>query len=130
MPDTLTKEQRSYCMSRIRSKWTSQEKRIHNYLKGHKIKHKMHPKLKGCPDILINSEIAVFLHGCFWHKCPKCYVEPKSKKAYWLPKLENNVKRDKKNIRTLKKQGFTVVKIWEHSVKTNFNSVLAKLTGK
>ena len=128
MPDTLTKEQRSYCMSRIRSKWTAQEKKIHNFLKGNKIKHKMHPKLDGCPDILLTkTKTAVFLHGCFWHKCTKCYKEPKTRKKYWLPKIKNNVKRDKKNARSLKKEGFKVIKIWEHEIKKNFSNVLNKI---
>ncbi len=85
-------------MSNIKSKWTDQEKKIHSYLKANKIKHKMHPKLSGSPDILLkDANTVVFLHGCFWHKCPKCYKEPKSNKKYWLPKIEKNVKRDRKN---------------------------------
>ncbi|MFA5382379.1 MAG: hypothetical protein WC356_04375 [Candidatus Micrarchaeia archaeon] len=88
MSDNLTKEQRSRCMSKIRSKWTKQEKKIHNYLKGDKIRHKMHPKLPGNPDIVLkDSKTAVFLHGCFWHKCPNCYKEPKSREAIGCPKL-------------------------------------------
>ena len=126
--DNLSKQQRSHCMSRIRSKWTSQERKIHNYLKGHKIKHKMHPCLTGNPDILLTkSKTAVFLHGCFWHKCPKCFVKPKSNKKYWLPKIEKNVIRDRKNTKFLKSQGLNVVKIWEHQIKKGFNKILIKL---
>jgi len=128
MADRLTKEQRSRCMSRIRSKWTSQEVKIHNYLKGNKIKHKMYPNIKGSPDIILrDTKTAVFLHGCFWHKCPKCYKEPKSNKEYWLPKIEKNVKRDKKNKKLLKNQGFKVIIIWEHEVKKDLKKVLKKL---
>ena len=128
MSDNLTKEQRSKCMSNIRSKWTLQERKIHNYLKGNKIKHKMHPTLTGNPDILlINSNTLLFLHGCFWHKCPKCYKEPKTRKKYWIPKIENNVKRDRKNLRILKKQGYKVIKIWEHEIKKDFEKVLKRI---
>jgi len=128
MVDNLTVQQRKKCMSNIRSKWTAQEKKIHNFLKGNKIKHKMHPKLAGNPDILLTATTtAVFLQGCFWHKCPKCYIEPKSRKKYWLPKIKNNVKRDKKNGKILKEQGFNVLKIWEHDVKKDFNKVLNKV---
>lgn len=78
----------------------------------------MHPKLIGNPDILlIESNTAVFLHGCFWHKCPKCYKKPKRNMRYWLPKIENNIKRDKKNTLNLKKNGYKVIKIWEHDIK-------------
>jgi len=128
MVDTLTEEQRSHCMSRIRSKWTKQEKTIHNYLKSRKIKHKMHPKIKGNPDILfIKTKTVVFLHGCFWHKCPKCYIKPKSNKAYWLPKIDKNVLRDKENEKLLKSQNYHVIKIWEHEIKKEFDSVLGRL---
>jgi DNA mismatch endonuclease, patch repair protein len=128
MPDNLTKEQRSKCMSNIRSKWTLQEKKLHNYLKGNKIKHKMHPKLTGNPDILlVNSNTLIFLHGCFWHKCPKCYKQPKTKKKYWIPKIENNVKRDRKNQRLLKKEGYKVIIIWEHEIKMDFGKAFNKI---
>ncbi len=131
MVDNLSKKQRSYCMSRIRSKWTSQEKKIHNYLKGHKIKHKMHPKIIANPDILLlNSNTAVFLHGCFWHKCPKCYREPKTNKEYWLPKIEKNVKRDRRNMKELKTEGYNVVRLWEHELKKEFNKKIDKLLKK
>ncbi len=112
-------------MSRIRSKWTSQEKKVHNYLKANKIKHKMHPNIEGSPDILItDTKTAVFLNGCFWHKCPKHYVAPKSDKKYWLSKIKNNLKRDKKNTKLLKAKGYNVIKIWEHQVKTDMKRII------
>jgi DNA mismatch endonuclease (patch repair protein) len=118
MTDIFTKEKRSWIMSRIRSKWTKQEKLVHNKLKGLKIKHKMHPKMVGNPDIILSDKkIAIFLHGCFWHRCPLHYREPKSKRKYWLTKIEKNVLRDKKNMTMLKKGGWKVVVIWEHDIK-------------
>ena len=124
MPDNLTKEQRSFCMSRIRSKWTSAETALHNFLKGLKIKHKMHPKIDGSPDIiLLKQKKAIFLHGCFWHKCRLCYKEPKTRKEYWLPKIEKNIRRDKKNERALRKGGWKIIKIWEHELKKNKNKL-------
>jgi DNA mismatch endonuclease (patch repair protein) len=128
MADNLTKEQRSKTMSRIRSKWTAQEKKIHDYLKGNKIKHQMHPNIKGSPDVILkDTKTAVFLHGCFWHKCPKCYIKPKTNKMYWIPKIENNVKRDRKNNKILKQDGFKVIRIWEHEIKKDFKKILNKL---
>lgn len=128
MADNLTKEQRSKTMSRIRSKWTAQERKIHNHLKGNKIKHQMHPDIRGKPDIILKkTKTAVFLHGCFWHKCPKCYIKPKTNKKYWLPKIENNVKRDRKNNKILKQDDFKVIRIWEHEIKKDFNKIAKKL---
>lgn len=130
MADVFTKEKRSWIMSRIRSKWTKQEKLVHNYLKSMKIKHKMHPKMSGSPDIILtDKKIAIFLQGCFWHKCPKHYKEPKSNRDYWLPKIEKNVARDKKNINLLKKEGWKVVKVWEHDLK-RINKTLPILLSK
>jgi DNA mismatch endonuclease (patch repair protein) len=130
MTDVFTKEKRSWIMGRIRGKWTKQEKIIHNQLKSLKIKHKMHPKTSGSPDIILtDKKIAVFLQGCFWHKCPKHYKEPKSNRDYWLPKINRNVARDKKNITLLKKKGWKVVKVWEHDLK-RINKILPILLSK
>jgi len=126
--DNLSQEQRSYCMSKIRSKWTFYEIKLHNYLKSKKIKYKIHPKTNGSPDIiLIDKNIAVFIQGCFWHKCPKCYKESKSNKEYWVPKIEKNVKRDQKNEKIIKSSGFKIIKVWEHQFKNDFQSILNKI---
>ncbi|MDD4877608.1 MAG: very short patch repair endonuclease [Candidatus Nanoarchaeia archaeon] len=128
MPDNLTKKQRSYCMSRIKSKWTTQEKKIHNYLKANKIKHKMHPSLFGRPDIILKDKNRViFLQGCFWHKCPLCYIKPKSNKMYWLKKIERNVTRDKNVKKLLRQQGYEVICLWGHEIKNNFEKALLKV---
>lgn len=103
-------------MSQIKSRWTKPERIVHNWLKGNKIKHKMHPKITGNPDILVYPKTLIFIDGCFWHKCPKCFRKPNSKLAYWEPKIENNIKRDKAITRKLKKHGYKVVRIWEHEL--------------
>src|SRR3989304_1996703 len=116
--DTLTKKQRSWNLSMLKSKWTSPEKKIHNILKGRKIKHVMHPKIAGNPDIILpETKTAVFIHGCFWHRCPKHFVMPKTRKKYWLSKIEKNTERDIKNSRKLRKAGWKILRIWEHDAK-------------
>ncbi len=128
MVDNLTNEQRSHNMSLIRSRWTTPEKQIHNFLKGHKIEHKMHPDIVGNPDlILIERKIVVFIHGCFWHKCPKCYIEPRSNKGYWIPKIEGNVKRDRKSRQLLNRIGYTVKTVWEHELGSTPKQCISKL---
>lgn len=78
----------------------------------------MHPKILGNPDIVLkNRKIAIFVNGCFWHKCKQHYRKPQSNKDYWLGKINNNVKRDKENIKKLRKVGFNVLVIWEHELK-------------
>lgn len=128
MADNLTKKQRKNCMSRIRSKWTKQEKMVHNYLKGHKVKHIMHPNLEGSPDIFLKkSDTVVFLNGCFWHRCQICFKEPKSNKKYWIPKIQKNVIRDQRNKKKLKDKGYKVITIWEHQVKKEISRVIDRL---
>ncbi len=128
MPDVFTKEKRSHIMSRIRSKWTKPERKIHNYLKGLKIKHKMHPKMDGNPDVLLKGRrTVIFIHGCFWHKCPRCYKEPNSRREFWIPKIEGNAKRDRKSFCHLKKEGWKVIRIWEHEIK-HMNEVISNIT--
>lgn len=128
MADNLTKEQRSRTMSHIRSKWTEQEKIVHSWLLSNKIKHKMHPKIQGSPDILIlKNKCAVFLNGCFWHGCPKCYKEPKTHRSYWILKINANKLRDKKAYKALKNAGWNVKILWEHQIKEDFDRACSKL---
>ena len=129
MTDVLTKEQRSYNMSRIRDKWTKQETKIHNLLKGKKIKHEMHPAIEGSPDILIAAQNkAIFIDGCFWHRCPKCFKEPSSNTYFWKNKISRNVKKDKETNRKLKKAGYAIVRVWEHELKKKPEAVINKIT--
>ena len=130
MPDDMTFEERSRTMSRIRSRWTKQEKLMHEALNIAGIAHKMHPKILGSPDLTIpNQSIAVFLNGCFWHKCPLCYKPPKSNKEYWLPKLDRNVQRDLASQERLKSSGWEVLIIWEHEIERLSAEDLVKLLG-
>ena len=117
MPDNLTKEQRSYCMSRINSKHTNPEIILKKELKLHGFIYQ--PKnLFGNPDFINkNKKIVIFIDGCFWHKCPKCYKEPKSNREYWLPKLEKNTIRDKEIDIAYKNLGWRVIRIWEHKLR-------------
>ena len=115
MADNLTKAQRSYCMSRIRSSRTKAELK-------HKAKNihlKYQPKgLFGSPDFIDwNRKIVIFIDGCFWHKCPRHFIEPKSNKKYWLSKLERNAMRDKEINFAYKRAGWKVTRVWEHELK-------------
>jgi DNA mismatch endonuclease (patch repair protein) len=58
--------------------------------------------------------VAVFVDGCFWHRCPEHGVTPRSNTAYWQPKLDRNVARDAAVDRALHDAGWAVVRVWEH----------------
>lgn len=119
MADVLTKKQRSFCMSRIRSKNTKPEIILRKALceagiRGYRLSY----ALLGKPDMVFPvRKVAIFLDGCFWHKCPKCYRPPKSRKSFWIKKIAANVVRDKKVTRQLKKEGWTVLRFWTHELK-------------
>jgi len=125
MADKFSAEVRSKIMSRIKSKWTSSEKKVHNQLKGNRIRHVMHPKLPGNPDVfLMDYNLVLFLDGCFWHCCPLHGHIPDSNLDYWGPKIEKNVQRDLENSKLLKRNGFIVKRIWEHEVKCKEFNIL------
>ena len=126
--DVLTKKQRSYNMSRIRSRWTSLEKRVHNLLKGWKVRHRMHPAMMGHPDILLTqTKTVVFIDGCFWHGCPTCFVAPSSNAAYWRKKIERNrSKADEVNL-ALRSGKWRVIRVWEHELRQNQHRAMKRM---
>jgi len=113
MTDTLTKEQRSYCMSRIRSRNTKPELKYKNNTKGFTYQ----PDVFGKPDFInYKSKTVVFIDGCFWHKCPKHYIKPKSNRKYWNSKIKRNIIRDKEVSIAYKNAGWKVIRMWEHKL--------------
>lgn len=117
MADVHTKAQRSYNMSKIKSSQTKAETGLKKFFRtlGFVYQPK---KIYGNPDFAHRKEkIAIFIDGCFWHKCPKHYKEPKSNKKFWLEKINKNVKRDKEVNKKLRKDGWRVIRVWEHDVK-------------
>ena len=126
--DFLSKKERGKRMSLIRSKWTNPEKVIHNHLKGNKISHEMHPRLPGNPDILVGKKKVVFIHGCFWHKCPIHYRKPSSNKNFWARKIEKNTRRFSISKRLLKAEGYFPISLWEHELKPQqMTDIIARL---
>jgi DNA mismatch endonuclease (patch repair protein) len=68
----------------------------------------------GSPDFTFSRpKIAVFVHGCFWHSCPRCGHVPKTNSPYWTAKLERNRSRDRRVQRAARDRGYVVVRIWE-----------------
>ena len=93
--DKVSKEVRSEIMSKIRSKNTKPELMLKDALVGSYMRYQ--PKVNGKPDFANNKrKVAVFVDGCFWHKCPKCYRPPKSNQEYWIPKIERNVEKGRR----------------------------------
>ncbi|HUV47042.1 MAG TPA: DNA mismatch endonuclease Vsr [Candidatus Bathyarchaeia archaeon] len=121
--DNLTKQQRKRCMSSIRSKDTAPENVVRKALTDMRVRYRLHVgKLPGKPDIVISRlKKVVFINGCFWHQHEGCKwnVSPKTNKNYWKPKLERNIKRQKENIKKLKKLGWKTHIVWECETRDN-----------
>lgn len=67
------------------------------------------------PDLVFTrAQIAVFIDGCFWHRCPQHGTQPKANRTYWTAKLDENVARDLRTTEALETAGWTVVRIWAH----------------
>ena len=120
MTDVFTKEKRSEVMSRIRSRGNVRtELRLIEIMRGAGITgwRRGQPVL-GRPDFVFRRErVAVFVDGCFWHGCPKCYRRPKSNRKFWDAKAARNRARDAEVTRALRRAGWTVVRIWEHALR-------------
>lgn len=127
--DRLTRKERSNLMSKVRGKNTKIEVMVRNALRNKGIhNYRVNYRIKGTPDLVfVKEKIAVFVDGCFWHKCPVCYSEPKSNIAYWRKKIAENVNRDRNADAELINQGWDVIRIWEHDVKNNLAGAITKI---
>lgn len=119
--DIKSKDERSRNMSKIRAKNTKPELFIRSELhkEGYRFRVNFKP-VEGHPDIYFTKKrIAIFIHGCYWHRHLNCKFSytPKSNVNFWLRKFENNINRDKIVMEILKEQGIRIVLIWECSVK-------------
>ncbi|MEA2201766.1 MAG: mismatch endonuclease, patch repair protein [Solirubrobacteraceae bacterium] len=66
-------------------------------------------------DLVFSRErVAVFVDGCFWHRCADHGTRPRTNSVYWQAKLDRNVERDRRNDADLSAAGWTVVRVWEH----------------
>lgn len=119
MADVFTKAKRSDVMSRIRSRGNAKtELRLLAILRlGGITGWRRHVNLVGRPDFVFRKErLAVFVDGCFWHNCPKHGTFPATRPVFWLKKLEANKARARRVNRTLRKEGWRVLRIWEHDL--------------
>jgi DNA mismatch endonuclease (patch repair protein) len=116
--DTLTPEQRSERMARIRGRGTTPEVAVRRLVSSLGFRYRLHGRLPGRPDLVFSGrEKVIFVHGCFWHRHshPTCRLArlPKSRLGFWLPKLDGNAERDKRNLAALRRQGWRALIIWE-----------------
>ena len=124
MADIVSREQRTYNMSRIRAENTKPEilvrSKLHEAGFRFTVNGPRNRKLPGKPDIVLPAyQTVVFVHGCFWHgheRCPK-FRMPKTRAQWWRAKIEKTRERDEESIRLLREAGWNVVVIWECSIR-------------
>jgi len=129
LTDKFSKETRSRIMSCIKSKNTKPELKIRKLVWAEGKRYRIHDRsVFGTPDITNKSKrVAIFIDGCFWHGCPKCYTEPKTNTEFWRNKISRNQERRKKVKTQLKRDNWKVLQFWEHQVNINSEKVSKKI---
>lgn len=130
--DSLTKEQRSWVMSRVRSENTTPERTVRSFLYQQGFRFRLHEKsLPGSPDIVLPKyKTVIEIRGCFWHRHPGCKVAgmPLSNVDFWKAKFERNVARDKKNEVAINKLGWNLIVVWGCQVRDK--AILNRLSAR
>lgn len=118
----------SRTMSKIRSKNTKPELLIRSALWSEGIRgYRLHwKKAPGKPDLAFPSKkIAIFIHGCYWHRCPHCQLAiPKNNADFWKQKFENNQNRDLRNQAALHAEKWRTLVLWECKIKKDIDECL------
>lgn len=131
MADNLTRKQRSYCMSRVRSKDTALETRVQAELFRRGLRFRKHTSgLPGRPDIVFSlAKLAVFIDGDFWHG----YRFPTWRKTvpkFWRLKIDKNRERDQRNFSKLRRMGWQVLRIWQHEIERDLSSCANRIASR
>ena len=128
MPDNLTREQRSYCMSRVKGKDTGLETRVRSELHKRGYRFRKHVKeLPGKPDIVFTkAKLAVFIDGDFWHGYRFPTWEHKIS-DFWKTKISNTVGRDARNCTRLNEIGWKVIRLWQHDLEQDFEASIQQV---
>lgn len=148
MADIFTKDKRSEVMSRVRSRGNRDTElaliRVFRALgitgwrrhvsireprrKGRKPATPAARPFRVRPDFVFPAlRLALFVDGCFWHACPLHTTKPKDNATFWRRKFAANVERDRRVNRILRRDGWRVVRIWEHALTRKYEK---RLTGR
>ena len=131
MSDTLTPAQRSYNMSRIRSRNTTPERAVRHAVWHRGYRYRLNDRrLPGSPDLVLPKYRAViFINGCFWHGHRGCtkYVVPKTNEAFWREKIARNIARAELKAQRLDTLAWTVITVWECELGKNTDATIARI---
>lgn len=129
--DVVDAATRSRMMSGIRSKDTKPEMTVRKYLHAKGFRYRLHSRtLPGSPDIVLPKfKVAIFVHGCFWHRHSGCRyaTTPSSNVDTWKHKFMVNVARDRRKEAALEAAGWRVIVVWECELRRTAQSRMASL---
>lgn len=129
--DKLTKEKRSWNMSKIKNRNTKPEVMVRKFLFDRGYRYRIKNDLFGKPDLVINGKkLAVFIDGCFWHQHNNCKLSymPKTNTDFWNQKLLRNKKRDKAVNEKLSSDGWRIMRLWECDIERDIRSCFVNVT--
>ena len=106
-------------MQAIRGRDTAPELALRRLLHARGLRYRVDspplPRVRRRADLVFGpARVAVFVDGCFWHRCPEHATEPRTNVDYWAPKLDRNVERDRETDALLTQAGWVSVRVWEH----------------
>lgn len=117
----MTSEQRRRTMRAVKEKNTGPEMTVRRMVHGMGYRYRLHRKdLPGKPDLVFSPrKKVIFVHGCFWHghTCKRGDRTPRENRDYWTKKIERNKERDREHLKTLKKDGWRVMTVWDCEIK-------------
>jgi len=129
--DVVDAPKRSQMMAGIRSKNTKPEITVRKFLHSNGFRYSLHSKsLPGSPDIVLRKyNVAVFIHGCFWHRHDGCKYAtiPSSNIERWESKFRQNTERDRRNIASLRLLGWKTIVVWECELRAQASKRLKTL---
>lgn len=127
--DTVSKKRRSEIMRLVKSRDTKIELKLRKLLRSRGLRFAVNDsKILGKPDIAFRrAKVAVFIDSCFWHGCKTHCRYPTANKIYWRNKIARNKKRDSTVSRGLKKEGWRVLRVWEHSLGKSPDTVARRI---
>lgn len=132
MADVFSNKKRSEIMKKVRSKnnKSTELKLIQIFNENHIVGWRRNYPVKGHPDfVFLDSKVAVFVDGCFWHGHDCRNTRPSDNAEYWAKKRERNIRHDKETTALFEQRGWTVIRIWECELKKKNRDILSeKLT--
>ena len=113
--DRVSRSVRSKIMASVRTFGGGTERKMEELLRRSKIRgYRTQWPVDGKPDFAWpKSKVALFVDGCFWHGCPRCNRPSKSNLRFWNAKIASNRRRDARVARRLRKEGWSVLRVWE-----------------